>query len=87
MRFLFSVKTASEVEFVHSVKAVSKEPANAEINDHLGDAYWQVGRTREARWQWNRVLTLDPDAERRAEVEQKLAKGLTIAPPVAAGQS
>ena len=67
--------------------AVGKEPANAEINDHLGDAYWQVGRTREAQWQWNRVLTLDPDAERRAEVEQKLAKGLTIAPPVAAGQS
>ncbi|MDQ3126182.1 MAG: tetratricopeptide repeat protein [Pseudomonadota bacterium] len=67
--------------------AVSKEPANAEINDHLGDAYWQVGRTREAQWQWNRVLTLESDAERRAEVEQKLAKGLTIAPPVAAGQS
>ena len=67
--------------------AVSKEPANAEINDHLGDAYWQVGRQREARWQWNRVLTLEPDAERRAEVEQKLAKGLSIAPPVAAGQS
>lgn len=67
--------------------AVGKEPANAEINDHLGDAYWQVGRTREAQWQWNRVLTLDPDAERRAEVEQKLAKGLSIAPPVSAGQS
>ena len=66
--------------------AVSKEPANAEINDHLGDAYWQVGRTREARWQWNRVLTLDPDAERRAAVEQKLVDGLSIAPPVSAGQ-
>jgi tetratricopeptide (TPR) repeat protein len=67
--------------------AVGKEPANAEIVDHLGDAYWQVGRTREARWQWNRVLTLDPDAERRAEVEHKLAEGLSVAPPVAAGQS
>ena len=66
--------------------AVTKQPANAEINDHLGDAYWQVGRQREARWQWNRVLTLEPDAERRAEVEQKLANGLTIAPPVSAGQ-
>lgn len=66
--------------------AVSKEPANAEINDHLGDAYWQVGRRREAQWQWNRVLTLEPDAERRAEVEQKLVDGLSIAPPVAAGQ-
>ena len=67
--------------------AVGKEPANAEINDHLGDAYWQVGRRREAEWQWNRVLTLDPDAERRAEVEQKLANGLSVAPPVSAGQS
>ena len=66
--------------------AVSKEPANAEINDHLGDAYWQVGRTREARWQWSRVLTLEPDDERRAEVEQKLANGLSIAPPVSVGQ-
>ena len=57
-------------------EAVSKEPANAEINDHLGDAYWRVGRRREAGWQWNRVLTLDPDAERRAEVETKIADGL-----------
>ncbi len=66
--------------------AVSKEPANAEINDHLGDAYWQVGRRREAQWQWSRVLTLDPDAERRAEVEHKLANGLSVEPPVSAGQ-
>jgi Flp pilus assembly protein TadD len=66
--------------------AVSKEPANAEINDHLGDAYWQVGRRREAQWQWNRVLTLEPDDERRAEVEQKLANGLSVAPPVSVGQ-
>lgn len=67
--------------------AVSKEPANAEIVDHLGDAYWQVGRRREAEWQWTRVLTLEPDAERRTEVEQKLANGLTPPPPVSAGQS
>ena len=62
--------------------AVAKEPANAEINDHLGDAYWQVGRKREAGWQWNRVLTLAPDAERRAEVEAKIADGLAPASPV-----
>ena len=67
--------------------AVGKEPANAEIVDHLGDAYWQVGRRREAQWQWTRVLTLDPDAARRTEVEQKLANGLSVAPPVSAGQS
>ena len=67
-------------------EAVAKEPANAEINDHLGDAYWQVGRRREAQWQWNRVLTLEPDAERRAEVEQKLAAGLPEPTPVTGAQ-
>jgi len=66
--------------------AVAKEPANAEINDHLGDAYWQVGRRREAEWQWNRVLTLEPDAERRGEVEQKLASGLAAPAPVTGGR-
>ena len=61
-------------------QAVAKQPANAEINDHLGDAYWQVGRRREAGWQWNRVLTLQPEPERRAEVEHKLEAGLPGAP-------
>lgn len=60
-------------------QAVDKEPANPEINDHLGDAYWRVGREREARWLWNRVLTLNPDAERKAEVERKLEDGLNAA--------
>ncbi|WP_420478144.1 tetratricopeptide repeat protein [Brevundimonas sp. FT23028] len=66
--------------------AVAKEPANPEINDHLGDAYWQVGRRREAQWQWNRVLTLDPDADQRAEIEQKLASGLPQPDAVAGSQ-
>ena len=61
-------------------KAVAKEPANAEINDHLGDAYWAVGRQREAGFQWNRVLSLDVDAERKAEVEAKLRDKLGQAP-------
>jgi tetratricopeptide (TPR) repeat protein len=66
-------------------QAVAKEPANAEINDHLGDAYWMVGRRREAGFQWSRVLTLDPDAERQAEVERKLIEGLTPEASVGAG--
>ncbi|WP_312217501.1 tetratricopeptide repeat protein [Brevundimonas sp.] len=61
-------------------QAVAKEPANAEINDHLGDAYWAVGRQREAGFQWNRVLTLDVEAERKAEVEAKLRDKLGQAP-------
>jgi hypothetical protein len=59
---------------------VAKEPANAEINDHLGDAYWAVGRQREAGFQWNRVLTLDVEPERKAEVEAKLRDRLGQAP-------
>jgi len=62
-------------------EAVDKEPANAEINDHLGDAYWKVGRQREAVWLWNRVLILDPEPERKAEVERKIAEGLDAAAP------
>lgn len=65
-------------------EAVAKEPANAEINDHLGDAYWQVGRQREAGFQWSRVLTLEPDVERKASVEKKLVEGLGPLTPVSA---
>ncbi|HYE41925.1 MAG TPA: tetratricopeptide repeat protein, partial [Caulobacteraceae bacterium] len=56
--------------------AVGLTPADPEINDHLGDAYWMVGRKDEARFQWNRVLTLDPDAEQKASAERKLKDGL-----------
>lgn len=66
-------------------EAVGKQPGNAEIVDHLGDAYWQVGRRREAEWQWNRVLTLEPDAERRTEVEQKLLRGPPEPTPLSSG--
>ena len=52
--------------------AVAKEPANPEINDHLGDAYWMIGRHREAGFQWQRVLSLEAEAERRETVEAKL---------------
>ena len=70
------------VDAVASLEAaVLKEPGNAEINDHLGDAYWRVGRQREAGFQWRRVLTLDPEAERRTEVERKLENGLGDEPP------
>ncbi len=53
-------------------RAVSLSPADASVNDHLGDAYWQVGRRLEAEYQWRRVLTLAPTAALRAAVEAKL---------------
>ena len=57
-------------------QAVELEAGDPEINNHLGDAYWKVGRKDEAQFQWRRVLTLKPDEKIRAKAEAKLASGL-----------
>lgn len=57
-------------------QAVSIEAGDPDVNNHLGDAYWRVGRRIEARYQWSRVLTLEPDAKLKTEVEAKLKSGL-----------
>lgn len=54
-------------------QAVELEAGDPEINNHLGDAYWKIGRKDEAVFQWRRVLTLAPDARIKADVERKLA--------------
>ena len=56
--------------------AIELEAGDPDINNHLGDAYWRVGRKDEAVFQWRRVLTLDPEAKLKAEVEKKLVSGL-----------
>jgi Flp pilus assembly protein TadD len=60
--------------------AVSIEAGDPDVNNHLGDAYWQVGRKVEARFQWSRVLTLEPSPKLRTEVEAKLKNGLGATP-------
>ncbi|HEY8617457.1 tetratricopeptide repeat protein [Phenylobacterium sp.] len=57
-------------------QAVELEAGDPEINNHLGDAYWMIGRKDEAVFQWRRVLTLDPDPKIKADAEAKLASGL-----------
>lgn len=57
-------------------QAVAIEAGDPDVNNHLGDAYWRVGRRIEARYQWSRVLTLEPDVKLRTEVEAKLKNGL-----------
>jgi tetratricopeptide (TPR) repeat protein len=57
-------------------QAVELEAGDPEINNHLGDAYWMVGRKDEAAFQWRRVLTLKPDDRVKADAEMKLASGL-----------
>ena len=67
--------------------AVELEPSDPDVNNHLGDAYWHVDRKIEAQYQWRRVLTLEPSAKLKAEIDAKLKGGLTgpIKPAVVAG--
>lgn len=53
--------------------------ADPVINDHLGDAYWEVGRRIEARFQWSHARDSEPEPEELAKIERKLVDGLTDA--------
>ena len=64
------------VEFLE--KAAEIESSNAVISDHLGDAYWSVGRKNEAYFQWNHALTSKDDLREInvEEVKEKIANGM-----------
>jgi tetratricopeptide (TPR) repeat protein len=59
-------------------RAAEKDPDQAEIQEHLGDALYKSGRRFEARFAWHAALVTAEDkiAER---VKAKLASGLTSA--------
>ncbi len=65
-----------EVAVGHLEHAAALEPGDPTVTDHLGDVYWRLGRQIEARYQWRRVLELEPDDALRAAVETKLEVGL-----------
>jgi len=68
----------------HLERASQLEPSDAEINTHLGDAYWKAGRRIEAQFQWRKVLaTMKPDAEMKAGLESRLQDGLDATAPAA----
>jgi hypothetical protein len=57
-------------------RAVELKPEDPTINDHLGDAYWRVGRVLEAGFQWSHARDLKPEPEDLAKIEAKLKSGL-----------
>ncbi|MEM9013848.1 MAG: tetratricopeptide repeat protein [Pseudomonadota bacterium] len=65
---------------VHLERAATLRPDNAVITDHLGDAYWRLGREREARYQWRAALELDPSEDLADTLRQKLENGLEPTP-------
>jgi hypothetical protein len=73
-------------DFENAVKyleqAVELKPEDPTINDHLGDAYWRVGRRLEAKFQWAHARDLKPEPEDLEKILAKLKSGLaTDAPP------
>jgi tetratricopeptide (TPR) repeat protein len=59
-------------------KAVALEPDDPTINDHLGDALWMVGRRNEARFQWLRARSFEPEDDVLARIRRKLDVGLDV---------
>ena len=59
------------------VRAAELEPNDPIISDHLGDIYWMVGRETEAKFQWRRALSFEPEADEANRIRRKLAIGLT----------
>lgn len=57
-------------------KAVLLQADDWAINDHLGDAYWAVGRKTEARFQWRHALSLKPDEEKISLIKTKIKNGI-----------
>ena len=44
-------------------QAAEREPALAEISEHLGDAYWKAGRKIDARYAWRNALVQSDGAD------------------------
>ncbi len=64
-------------------KAVELKPGDPVVNDHLGDAYWKVGRKLEAGFKWNHATSLDPEPEDLKRIQEKIKNGLVDAPKAA----
>ncbi|TVQ81761.1 MAG: tetratricopeptide repeat protein [Micavibrio sp.] len=56
--------------------SVERVPYDPTINDHLGDAYWRVGRRVEARFQWERAYGLSEDGDEKKRLRYKINFGL-----------
>jgi hypothetical protein len=54
-------------------------PGDADVNEHLGDVYWAVGRSQEAQYRWQAALdALDladgvQDQKRKERLDAKIA--------------
>lgn len=60
-------------------RAVELTPTDPVINDHYGDTLWRVGRKLEARFQWKRAQSFEPEEqELKDRIARKLEVGLDV---------
>jgi tetratricopeptide (TPR) repeat protein len=57
-------------------RAVAADPTIAELNEHLGDAYWSAGRKVEARYSWRAALVQTEDVKPEQRISKKIEDGL-----------
>ena len=65
-----------ETAIPHMEKAAELMPVDPIVMDHLGDLYWAVGRQLEAKFQWRRALSFDPELKDATRIREKLRIGL-----------
>jgi len=60
-------------------RAAQGAPAESDINEHLGDAYWKADRKLDARYAWRAALVAADD-DQKARIRAKIDNGLTARP-------
>ena len=68
-------KAVEHLERAVELRETSADPV---INDHLGDAYWMVGRKLEAMFQWSHARDLNPTPANLELIKRKLVEGLPL---------
>jgi tetratricopeptide (TPR) repeat protein len=53
-------------------KAISITPYDSVLTDHLGDIYWQIGKYKQAVYQWRTATNLSPDEELKSKIKDVL---------------
>lgn len=56
--------------------AIREIPYHADVLENLGDAYWQVGRVQEARFQWEKAQQVVKSDKIKNDLGKKIRNGL-----------
>jgi Flp pilus assembly protein TadD len=60
-------------------RAAQGAPAESDINEHLGDAYWKADRKLDARYAWRAALVV-ADGDQAVRIKTKIDDGLSAKP-------